>query len=147
MDGIQAAVLSVKLQQLDIANIRRHAHALQYDQLFNGTEEIITPVQASYNQSVYHVYAVRVKDRNQVLQAMADKGISCAIHYPIPVHLQEAYRFLGLSKGSYPVAELCAEEFLSLPMFPELTKEQIHAVADGLKLCLSAAKPQPAEVK
>jgi dTDP-4-amino-4,6-dideoxygalactose transaminase len=147
MDGIQAAALSVKLQQLDISNIRRRAHALHYDQLFNGTEEIITPVQASYNQSVYHVYAVRVKDRNQMLQAMADRGISCAIHYPIPVHLQEAYRFLGLGKGSFPVAERCAEEFLSLPMFPELTKEQVNAVAESLKLCLSAAKPQPAEVK
>jgi len=147
MDGIQAAVLSVKLPQLDVGNIRRHAHALMYDQLFSGTEEIITPVQAAYNQSVYHIYAVRVKDRNQVLQAMADKGIGCAIHYPIPVHLQGAYRFLGLGKGSYPVAERCAEEFLSLPMFPELTKEQIHAVADELKLCLSAAKPQHASVK
>jgi dTDP-4-amino-4,6-dideoxygalactose transaminase len=147
MDGIQAAVLSVKLPQLDVGNIRRHAHALMYDQLFSGTEEIITPVQAAYNQSVYHIYAVRVQDRNQVLQAMADKGIGCAIHYPIPVHLQAAYRFLGLGKGSYPVAERCAEEFLSLPMFPELTNEQIHAVADELKLCLSAAKPQHASVK
>ncbi|MGD1085001.1 MAG: DegT/DnrJ/EryC1/StrS family aminotransferase [Verrucomicrobiota bacterium] len=144
MDGIQAAALSVKLQHLDVCNIRRHAHALLYDQLFSGTEEIITPVQAAYNQSVYHIYAVRVKDRNQVLQAMADEGISCAIHYPIPVHLQEAYSYLGLGKGSFPVAERCAEEFLSLPMFPELTKEQIHAVADELKLCLSAAKPQHA---
>jgi dTDP-4-amino-4,6-dideoxygalactose transaminase len=147
MDGIQAAALSVKLQQLDISNIRRRAHALQYDQLFNGTEEIITPVQTSYNQSVYHIYATRVKDRDQVLQAMADQGISCAIHYPIPVHLQEAYRFLGLGKGSFPVAERCADEFLSLPMFPELTKEQIKAVADTLKLCLSAAKPQAVAVK
>ena len=147
MDGIQAAALSVKLQQLDIGNIRRHAHALMYDQLFSGTEEVITPVQAPYNKSIYHVYAVRVQNRNQVLQAIADKGISCAIHYPIPVHLQEAYRFLGLGKGSFPVAERCAEEFLSLPMFPELTKEQIHAVADALKLCLSAAKPQHAAIK
>jgi dTDP-4-amino-4,6-dideoxygalactose transaminase len=87
---------------------------------------------------------VRVKDRDQVLQSMAEKGISCAIHYPIPVHLQEAYRFLGRRRGSFPVAERCAGEFLSLPMFPELTREQIHAVADELKLCLSAAKLQPA---
>jgi dTDP-4-amino-4,6-dideoxygalactose transaminase len=142
MDGIQAAALSVKLQQLDVNNIRRHAHALLYDQLFSGTEEIITPVQAAYNQSVYHVYAVRVKDRNQVLQAMTDKGIGCAIHYPVPVHLQDAYKFLGLGKGSFPTAERCADEFLSLPMFPELTKEQIHAVAEELKLCLSAARPR-----
>ena len=142
MDGIQGAVLSVKLKQLDVANLRRRSHALLYDQLLGDTEEVTLPAQARASQSVYHIYAVRVKDRDQVLQSMAEKGISCAIHYPIPVHLQEAYRFLGRGRGSYPVAERCAGEFLSLPMFPELTKEQIHAVAEELKLCLSAAKPQ-----
>lgn len=142
MDGIQGAVLSVKLKQLDVANLRRRSHALLYDQLLADTEEVTLPAQARASQSVYHIYAVRVKDRDQVLQAMAEKGISCAIHYPIPVHLQEAYRFLGRGRGSFPVAERCAGEYLSLPMFPELTKEQIHAVADELKLCLSAAKPQ-----
>jgi len=142
MDGIQAAVLSVKLKQLDVWNLRRRSHALLYDQLLGDTEEVIIPAQGRFNQSVYHIYAVRVKDRDQVLQSMAEKGISCGIHYPIPVHLQEAYRFLGRGKGSYPVAERCAGEFLSLPMFPELTKEQIHAVAEELKLCLSAARPR-----
>jgi dTDP-4-amino-4,6-dideoxygalactose transaminase len=142
MDGIQAAVLSVKLKQLDVCNLRRRSHALLYDQLLGDTEEVIIPAQGRFNQSVYHIYAVRVKDRDQVLQSMAEKGISCGIHYPIPVHLQEAYRFLGRGKGSYPVAERCAGEFLSLPMFPELTKEQIHAVAEELKLCLSAARPR-----
>jgi dTDP-4-amino-4,6-dideoxygalactose transaminase len=72
---------------------------------------------------------------------MADKGIACAIHYPIPLHLQDAYRFLGCEKGCFPVAETCAEEFLSLPMFPELTHAQIHAVADELKMCISGRKP------
>jgi len=144
MDGIQAAVLSVKLKQLDVCNLRRRSHALLYDQLLGGIAEVIIPAQGCSNQSVYHIYAVRVKDRDQVLQSMAEKGISCAIHYPIPVHLQEAYRFLGRRRGSFPVAERCAGEFLSLPMLPELTREQIHAVADELKLCLSAAKLQPA---
>ena len=142
MDGIQAAVLSVKLKQLDVSNLRRRSHALLYDQLLGGAEELILPAQGRSNQSVYHIYAVRVKDRDQVLQSMAEKGISCGIHYPIPVHLQEAYRFLGRGKGSFPVAERCAAEFLSLPMFPELTREQIHAVADELKLCLSSARPR-----
>jgi dTDP-4-amino-4,6-dideoxygalactose transaminase len=102
MDGIQGAVLSVKLKHLDVSNVRRHAHALLYDQLLADTEEIITPFEAPYNRHVYHVYAVRVQERNQILQALADKGISCAIHYPIPVHLQEAYRFLGCDEGSFP---------------------------------------------
>jgi dTDP-4-amino-4,6-dideoxygalactose transaminase len=78
---------------------------------------------------------------------MADKGIACAIHYPIPVHLQDAYRFLGFEKGSFPVAETCAEEFLSLPMFPELTNVQIRAVADELKLCISSRRPVTAIVQ
>ncbi len=141
MDGIQGAVLSVKLKQLEVSNVRRHSHALLYDQLLGGAEEIITPFEAPHNRHIYHIYAVRVRERNQVLQAMANQGISCAIHYPIPVHLQEAYRSLGYGEGSFPVAERCAEEFLSLPMFPELSKEQIHAVAEELKSCLSARKP------
>ncbi len=147
MDGIQGAVLSVKLKQLEVSNIRRHAHGLLYDQVLGETEEVITPFEAPHNRHVYHIYAVRVQERNQILQALAERGISCAIHYPIPVHLQEAYRFLGLGEGSFPVAERCAEEYLSLPMFPELTKEQIHAVADELKSCVSCRKPQGRLVK
>jgi dTDP-4-amino-4,6-dideoxygalactose transaminase len=141
MDGIQGAVLSVKLKQLAVGNVKRHSHALLYDQLLGDTEQVITPFEASYSQHVFHIYALRVKDRNQILQAMADKGISCAIHYPIPVHLQDAYRFLGLEAGCLPITEKCAEEFLSLPMYPELTHAQIHAVAEELKLCLSSDKP------
>jgi dTDP-4-amino-4,6-dideoxygalactose transaminase len=147
MDGIQGAVLSVKLKHLEVSNVRRHAHGLLYDQLLGGTEEIMTPFEAPHNRHVYHVYAVRVQERNQILQALAERGISCAIHYPIPVHLQEAYRFLGCGEGSFPVAERCAEEFLSLPMFPELTNEQIHAVAEELKSCVGGRKPQSSLVK
>jgi dTDP-4-amino-4,6-dideoxygalactose transaminase len=147
MDGIQGAVLGVKLKQLDAANVRRHSHGLLYDQLLGDMPGIITPYEGRHNRHVYHIYAVRVKERNQILTAMGEKGIGCAIHYPIPVHLQEAYRFLGFGEGSFPVAERCAEEFLSLPMFPELSKEQIHAVADELKLCISGRTPQCSCVK
>ena len=147
MDGIQGAVLSVKLKHLEVSNVRRHAHGLLYDQLLGETREIVTPFEGPHNRHVYHVYAVRVQERNQILQALAEKGITCAIHYPIPVHLQEAYRFLGLAEGSFPVAERCAEEFLSLPMFPELTNDQIHSVAEELKSCVSGRKPQSSLVK
>jgi dTDP-4-amino-4,6-dideoxygalactose transaminase len=142
MDGIQGAVLSVKLKHLDVSNARRHAHALSYNQLLGGMEEIITPVEAPQRRHVFHIYAVRVRERDHILEALADKGISCAIHYPIPVHLQEAYQFLGCKEGSFPVAERCAQEFLSLPMFPELTREQIQAVAAELKACVSGRKPR-----
>jgi len=137
MDGIQGAVLSVKLKGLDVANTRRRSHALLYDQLLGELEEVATPFEAPHNRHVYHVYAVRVQDRNQVLQALTDRGIGCGIHYPVPIHLQEAYRFLGHRAGSFPIAEHCADEFLSLPMYPELSPEQVRTVVDELKLCLS----------
>jgi dTDP-4-amino-4,6-dideoxygalactose transaminase len=142
MDGIQGAVLSVKLKHLEAANAKRRANAALYNELLAGSDDIVTPATGAHNQHVFHVYAVRVNERDRVLQAMADKGICCAIHYPVPVHLQGAYNFLGCGKGSFPVAERCAEQFLSLPMYPELTADQIRAVAAALKECVSStAKP------
>jgi dTDP-4-amino-4,6-dideoxygalactose transaminase len=140
MDGIQGAVLSVKLKVLESSNARRRAHAKHYNDLLANIEEIVLPIEPAQRQHVYHVYAVRVQDRDRVLKAMGDRGIACGIHYPVPVHLQEAYRFLGLGEGSFPVAERCAAEFLSLPMFPELTSAQVEAVATELKAVVSAGK-------
>jgi dTDP-4-amino-4,6-dideoxygalactose transaminase len=82
---------------------------------------------------VFHLYVVRVKGRDDVAQELARRGIASGIHYPTPVHLQSAYESLGLRAGSFPVAERCAKEILSLPMFPELTDEQITLVAQTLK--------------
>jgi dTDP-4-amino-4,6-dideoxygalactose transaminase len=143
MDGIQAAVLRVKLGALDRGNAARRAHARLYNEHLGGREDLITPIEANYAKHVYHVYAVRVKGRDQLLHALAERGISCGIHYPIPIHRQQAYHSLGLRHGSFPVAERCAEEFLSLPMFPELTAEQIETVAREIKLQLPlAGNPQ-----
>ena len=146
MDGIQAAVLRVKLKRLDAANARRRANARLYDELLGDCEEVVIPFTAPHNEHVYHVYAVRVKERDRVLETLAGRGISCAIHYPVPVHLQEAYRSLGYREGAFPVAERCARQFLSLPMYPELGCEQIKAVAEELRACLRAAQPQPCAV-
>ncbi len=140
MDGIQAAILSVKLRRLEAANALRFGHARLYDLLLSGIDEIITPVAIQGNAHVYHIYAVRIQDRVHVLEAMANKGISCAIHYPVPVHRQEAYQFLGYQPNSFPVAERCADQFLSLPMYPELSVEQIQTVATELKACVNAGK-------
>ncbi len=140
MDGIQGAALQVKLKHLDRANQARRANARFYDQHLAEVEEVILPTEAEYARHVYHLYVVRVQDRERVLQAMANRGIACGIHYPIPVHLQEAYRFLGHRKGSFPVAERCAEEFLSLPMYPELTTTQLGAVVHELKTLLRASR-------
>jgi len=140
MDGIQGAALRVKLKHLDRANEARRANARFYDHRLAGVEEIILPTEAEYARHVYHLYVVRVQERDRVLQAMANRGIACGIHYPIPVHLQEAYRFLGHQKGSFPVAERCADEFLSLPMYPELTTTQMEAVVHELKTVLHDCK-------
>jgi len=142
MDGIQGAVLGIKLKGLTRSNDARRENARLYGQLLGGMEEVIPPQEAGYGRHVYHIYAVRVKNRDTVLQTMGEKGIGCAIHYPIPLHLQEAYRFLGYQKGAFPVAERCASEFLSLPMYPELSREQIETTVEALKSCLKAPKSE-----
>jgi dTDP-4-amino-4,6-dideoxygalactose transaminase len=129
MDGIQAAVLSIKLRQLEEANLLRREHALSYNQAFAGIEGIATPFEADYSRHVYHIYAVRLQERDRVRRHLEKMEIGCAVHYPIPIHLQEAYRNLGHRTGAFPIAENLAEEFLSLPMFPELTEAQIEYVA------------------
>ena len=129
MDGIQAAILSIKLRHLDEANSLRRKHALEYNQAFAGIDEVLTPLEAKYARHVYHVYAVRVQERDATLRHLQEQGVGCAVHYPVPIHLQEAGRNLGYTKGAFPIAEKLADEFLSLPMFPELTEEQIEYVA------------------
>lgn len=136
MDGIQGAVLSVKLQHLEAANHRRRTHAALYNELLAGLD-VITPVETPGNHHVYHVYALRVAARDAVMQALGAAGVACGIHYPVPVHLQEAYASLGYGPGSFPVAEQCAQEFLSLPMYPELTADQIRFVATELQSALA----------
>jgi dTDP-4-amino-4,6-dideoxygalactose transaminase len=133
MDGIQGAVLSVKLKYLAGWNESRRAHAREYTRLLSPVTGVIEPREADYARHVFHIYAIRIKQRDRLLTHLAEKGISCGIHYPVPIHLQDAYRFLGLEAGSFPVAEKCAEEFLSLPMYPELTSDQIHRVANEIR--------------
>jgi dTDP-4-amino-4,6-dideoxygalactose transaminase len=133
MDGIQGAVLRIKLRHLEAGNQRRRAHAAHYDAALSGVEEVVTPAHASYARHVYHVYAIRVNQRDEVMKCLADQGIGTGIHYPVPVHLQEAYRSLGYNQGAFPIAERCAGEFVSLPMYPELTEAQLEIVIEGVK--------------
>jgi dTDP-4-amino-4,6-dideoxygalactose transaminase len=95
--------------------------------------EGVIPAEAKYAKHVYHIYAIRARQRDALIRALAEKDVHCGIHYPVPVHLQEAYRFLGMRKGSFPIAEKCAEEFVSLPMYAELTREQIEYIAHGTR--------------
>ena len=139
MDGIQAAVLKIKLRGLKSATELRREHAAQYDRELAEVEEVVRPVEASGRKHVYHIYAIRTPSRDAVMRDLADAGVATGIHYPVPVHLQECYAGLGHRPGSFPVAEKCAREFLSLPMFPELMPEQVSYVVRALKNAVSAA--------
>jgi dTDP-4-amino-4,6-dideoxygalactose transaminase len=133
MDGIQGAVLRIKLRYLEAGNQGRRAHAAHYDAALGEVNGVVTPLNASYASHVYHVYAIRVNQRDEVMKCLCDQGIATGIHYPVPVHLQEAYRSLGYDRGAFPIAERCAAEFVSLPMYPELTEAQLEIVIEGVK--------------
>ena len=141
LDGIQAAVLGVKLRHLDHENQQRRDHALRYDRALAGVREVVAPVAADGGRHVYHIYAIRVRDRHGLMPALEDKAIGYGVHYPIPIHLQTAYRSLGYQRGDFPVAEQCATEFVSLPMFPELTSGQIALVTGVVNDVLGACLP------
>ena len=141
MDGIQAAVLSLKLRELDRNNARRRELAARYSEAFGSVPDLIPPFCHPKGTPVHHLYVVRVPDRDALMQSLTKKGIGTAIHYPIPVHLQEAYAPLGLGPGSFPVSERCGEQFVSLPMYPELTSSHIDAVVEAVMEALDAAVP------
>lgn len=133
MDGLQGAVLSVKLKYLDQWNELRRAHARRYGELLQGVEGITLPREMEYAKHVYHIYAIRLKNREPFMKGMAEMGVGCGIHYPVPVHLQEAYDPLKIGRGSFPVSEQCGDEFVSLPLFPEMSPDQIEYVAEQVK--------------
>jgi len=132
MDGIQGAILSVKLKHLPAWTEGRRRNAALYGELLKGVKGVTIPAEAAYGKHVYHIYAIRVPNRDRLIAALAEKDIHCGIHYPIPVHLLDAYKSLGHRNGAFPIAEKAASEFVSLPMFPELTTDQIRFVAEGL---------------
>lgn len=133
MDGFQGAILSVKLKYLEKWNQSRRENADLYNRLLSGLDGLSTAKPADFAEHVYHVYAVRTLDRDMLMSYLARRNIHCGIHYPLPIHLQEAYRILGLGQGTFAVAETCANELLSLPMYPELNKNQIENVAQGIE--------------
>lgn len=133
MDGFQGAVLRVKLKYLAAWNEARRRNAQLYDELLSDVNDAIIPVEADYAKHIYHIYAIRTQNRDTLINTLAEKDIHCGIHYPIPIHLQQAYKTLGNETGSFTIAEKCAEELVSLPMFPELSKEQIQYVVHEIK--------------
>ncbi len=132
MDSFQAAVLRVKLKHLDAWNAARAAHARRYTELLAGTSYGLPTVLAD-SEPVWHCYVIECENRDRVRAALSDAGIDTAVNYPVPLHLQPVYRPLGYHRGNLPVAEQLCGRCLSLPIYPELSPEQINAVARALR--------------
>lgn len=131
LDTLQAAVLRVKLPYLEAWSVARRRQAKLYSELLE--DSVLVPTEADYARSVYHLYVVRVKNREELQANLQAQGVSTGIHYPIPVHLQPAYQDLGYQQGNFPITERYAKEILSLPMYPELTSSLVRHVAGAIR--------------
>ena len=137
MEGIQGAILGVKLRHLEQWTEARRTRAALYERKLTGTAAR-TPKARTDVRHVYHVYAVRLAQRDAWRARLQEMSIQTGVHYPIPVHLQPAYRNLGYGAGDFPVAEAVAREVLSLPMFPEMTDAQVDEVSSVVRAGLPA---------
>jgi len=138
LDAIQAALLRIKLKHLPKWNEQRRGRAQIYGGLLTGlVENAVVPLAAPWAKPVYHLYVMRVEARDDLIAKLAADNIGTGIHYPIPLHLQKAYGYLGLKEGDFPVSERLAREIVSLPMYPNLTQEQQHRVCEKIRQILS----------
>jgi dTDP-4-amino-4,6-dideoxygalactose transaminase len=133
LDAIQAGILSVKLRHLPMWTEQRRERATRYRQLLQAIPEIMLPEEMPYGKAVYHLYVVRVQNRDELQHDLTQAGIDTGVHYPTPLHLQKAYAWLGYVPGDFPAAERAAAEVLSLPMYPQLTCEQQDRVIYALR--------------
>lgn len=133
LDEIQAAVLRVKLKYLDKWNDLRRLHSKEYAELLDGVSGIVLPSNEENVKHVYHLYVIKCENIDQIQEKLSSKGISTGIHYPVPIHLQKAYTELGYCKGDFPITEEYAQKILSLPMFPELTYDEVKYISDQIK--------------
>lgn len=134
LDPLQAVVLSAKLKRLAAWNDQRRTAAALYDELLAPLAQVVRPATLAGNVHVWHLYVIRVPDRDRVLQQLNAAGIGAGIHYPIPMHLQGAFRDSGYREGDFPVTEAAAKEILSLPLYPGITAEQQHVVVEALRV-------------
>lgn len=133
LDNLQAAILLVKLKKLDRWNENRRRNAKKYDDLLSKVKGVTIPKIKDGNSSVYHLYVIQVDERDKLKDFLSEKGIASGIHYPVPLHLQPAYSYLGLKEGAFPDAERISKRILSLPMFPELSDDQIERVVKAIE--------------
>jgi len=127
LDEIQAAILRVKLRHLDEWNKRRREIARFYDENINNAD-FIKPIEMDYGKHIYHLYVIRINERDKLQSFLQQNGVETIIHYPIPIHQQVAYQDLGLKEGSLPIAEKYVSEIVSLPIYPELTGKEIEYI-------------------
>ena len=132
LDALQAAILRIKLPHLKQWNEKRRNVAEIYNELLKGAQ-VKTPIEPRWSQGIYHLYVVRLERRDEVQKYLAQRDIQTGLHYPVPLHLQEAYLNVGYHEGDFPVTEQLAREILSLPMYPQLERAQQTAVADALQ--------------
>ncbi len=132
IDTLQAAILRAKLAHLEEWNEARRRHAATYRELLSGLD-LVLPYEPEHVRAVYHLFVVRLQERDALREHLQARGISTGIHYPIPLHLQPAYRHLGYKEGDFPITEECARQVLSLPMYPELARTQMEEVARAIK--------------
>jgi dTDP-4-amino-4,6-dideoxygalactose transaminase len=138
LDAIQAGILRLKLDRLAQWNSQRREKAETYRELLGSVNGVTLPVEPGWARAVYHLYVIRVQDRNGLQDSLKAAGVGTAVHYPIPLHLQKAYRTLGYAKGDFPVTERVASEILSLPMYPQLTRFEQEDVVQAVRECLAA---------
>jgi dTDP-4-amino-4,6-dideoxygalactose transaminase len=132
IDTLQAAILRVKLAHLEEWNEARRRYVATYRELLNNLD-LVLPYEPEHVRAVYHLFVVRLQERDALREHLRERGISTGIHYPIPLHLQPAYRHLGHKEGDFPITEECARQILSLPMYPELTRGQMEEVTGAIK--------------
>ncbi len=133
MEGFQGAVLDIKLKYLEKWNDARRRNAAYYCKLLKDVETVVLPHEMPYARHVYHLFVIRVKEREKLKQFLEKKGIATGFHYKYPLHFQKAYQYLGYKMGDFPVTEKVMKEIISLPMYPELSREQIEYVADAIR--------------
>ena len=142
MEGIQGAVLGVKLKYLNEWTEKRRSVAARYKELLADIEQVVLPKEMPYAKHVYHLFVIRIREeirekreerRNGLMRYLNENGVATGLHYPVPLHLQNCFKYLGYKNGDFPMSEELAETGLSLPMFPEMSVEQTEYVCDKIK--------------
>ena len=142
LDALQAGILNVKLRHLAEWNRKRAQAAGRYDEMLSSVEGVVAPYKPESSRPVYHLYVVRVQDREGLQKHLADAKIDTGIHYPVPLHMQKAYSHLGHKIGDFPVTEKICSEILSLPMYPQLEAEQQRRVVQKILEAATATLTQ-----